>query len=39
VVSDEGRKHWAEATIFDGEGHALARGKGLFVEARPAKSV
>jgi uncharacterized protein (TIGR00369 family) len=38
VVRDEGRKHWAEATIFDGEGHALAQGKGLFVEVRPSRT-
>jgi uncharacterized protein (TIGR00369 family) len=39
VVSDEGRKHWAEATVFGSDGHALAQGKGLFVEVRPAKPV
>ncbi|HKD61838.1 MAG TPA: PaaI family thioesterase [Terracidiphilus sp.] len=34
IVRDEGRKHWVEATIFDGDGHSLAHGKGLFVEVR-----
>jgi uncharacterized protein (TIGR00369 family) len=32
VVRSEGRKHWAEARIFDGEDRALAQGKGLFIE-------
>jgi uncharacterized protein (TIGR00369 family) len=36
TVRDEGRKHWVEATIFDGDGHPLAHGKGLFVEVEPA---
>jgi hypothetical protein len=35
VVRDEGHKHWVEATIFDADGHALAHGKGLFIEVRP----
>jgi uncharacterized protein (TIGR00369 family) len=35
IVRDEGRKHWVEATIFDGESNALAHGKGVFVEVRP----
>jgi uncharacterized protein (TIGR00369 family) len=35
VVRDEGRKHWAEATIFGTDGHLLAHGKGLFIEVRP----
>lgn len=35
IERDEGRKHWVVATIFGGDGHALALGKGLFVEARP----
>ena len=39
VVREEGRKHWAEATIFGSDGHALAQGKGLFIEVRPAKPV
>ncbi len=34
VVRSEGRKHWAEASILDGEGTALAQGKGLFIEVR-----
>jgi uncharacterized protein (TIGR00369 family) len=34
VVRSEGRKHWAESTLFDGEGAALALGKGLFVEVK-----
>ena len=37
IQRDEGRKHWAEATIFGADGRALAHGKGLFVEARPEK--
>ncbi len=32
VVRSEGRKHWAEAQIFDSEGKPLAHGKGLFIE-------
>jgi uncharacterized protein (TIGR00369 family) len=32
VLRSEGRKHWAEAHIFDSEGTSLAQGKGLFVE-------
>jgi uncharacterized protein (TIGR00369 family) len=35
VVRSEGRKHWAEAHILDGEGKPLARAKGLFVEVQP----
>jgi acyl-coenzyme A thioesterase PaaI-like protein len=35
IVRDEGRKHWVEATIFGADGHALAQGGGLFIEARP----
>lgn len=35
IERDEGRKHWVVATIFGDDGHALALGKGLFVEARP----
>lgn len=35
IVRDEGRKHWVEAGIFDGDGHTLAHGSGLFIEARP----
>ena len=38
IVRDEGRKHWVEATIFDDAGHALAQGKGLFIEVRPTKT-
>jgi uncharacterized protein (TIGR00369 family) len=34
IVRSEGRKHWAEAQIFDSEEIALARGKGLFVEVK-----
>jgi uncharacterized protein (TIGR00369 family) len=38
VTSQEGRKNWAEATILNGKGVELARGKGLFIQliARPA---
>ena len=32
VVRDEGRKHWAEARIFDAGDVVLAQGKGLFIE-------
>jgi len=32
VVRSEGRKHWAEAQIFDSQGKPLAHGKGLFIE-------
>jgi len=32
VVRSEGRKHWAEASILNSEGTALAQAKGLFVE-------
>jgi uncharacterized protein (TIGR00369 family) len=38
ITRDEGRKHWAEATIFGGDGHALAHGRGLFIEVRPTTS-
>lgn len=38
VVRSEGRKHWAEAKIFDAEGALLAEAKGLFVEVRPGAS-
>lgn len=34
IVRSEGRKHWAEAQIFDREEAALAHGKGLFVEVK-----
>jgi uncharacterized protein (TIGR00369 family) len=32
VVRSEGRKHWAEASVLNNEGTALAQAKGLFVE-------
>ena len=35
VYHHEGRKHWAEANIFDERGTVLAHGKGLFIEVRP----
>lgn len=35
IVRSEGRKHWVEAHVLDGEGKSLAHGKGLFVEVRP----
>ena len=35
VVRSEGRKHFAEAHIFDIDGKLLAEAKGLFVEVRP----
>ncbi|HWG19153.1 MAG TPA: PaaI family thioesterase [Terracidiphilus sp.] len=36
VTRNEGRKHWTEAAILNGEGKVLAHGKGLFIEVRPA---
>ena len=38
VYHHEGRKHWAEASIFDQAGAVLAHSKGLFVEVRPRHS-
>ncbi len=35
VVRGEGRKHWAEAKIFNAAGKDLAHGKGLFIEVKP----
>jgi uncharacterized protein (TIGR00369 family) len=35
VYHHEGRKHWAEADILNGEGKVLAHSKGLFIEVRP----
>jgi uncharacterized protein (TIGR00369 family) len=32
VVRSDGRKHWAESAILDGEGKTLAAAKGLFLE-------
>lgn len=32
VVRDERHKHFAEASILNGEGRVLAQGKGLFIE-------
>ena len=37
IERSEGRKHWVEATIFDGDANALAHGKGVFVEVRAPK--
>jgi uncharacterized protein (TIGR00369 family) len=34
VTRNEGRKHWAEASIENREGKVLAQGKGLFIEVR-----
>jgi len=34
LIRSEGRKHWSEARIIDARGHALAEGKGLFIEVR-----
>ena len=36
VVRSDGRKHWVEARILDGDGTALAQAKGLFVEVKRA---
>jgi uncharacterized protein (TIGR00369 family) len=35
IARDEGRKHWAEASLIDAKGTTLAQGKGLFIEVRP----
>lgn len=35
LVRSEGRKHWTEAHILDGDGRTLAEGSGLFIEVRP----
>jgi uncharacterized protein (TIGR00369 family) len=35
LVRSEGRKHWLEARVMNGEGTTLAEGKGLFIEVRP----
>ena len=35
IVRSEGRKHWAEASIFNEAGKELAKAKGLFVEVKP----
>jgi uncharacterized protein (TIGR00369 family) len=35
VTRSEGRKHWAEAHILDGDGKVLAQGKGFFVAVTP----
>ena len=32
LVRSEGRKHWAEARIFNERGRVLAEAKGLFIE-------
>jgi uncharacterized protein (TIGR00369 family) len=34
VTHHEGRKHWVQARILNGEGTELAKGKGLFIELR-----
>ena len=36
IVRDEGKKHFVEATIFAADSTALAHGKGVFIEVRPA---
>lgn len=38
LTHSEGRKHWVEAKILDGNGQMLAHGKGLFVEVRPRRT-
>ena len=35
IVGNEGRKYWAEATIFDERRARLAHGAGLFIEVKP----
>ena len=32
LMRSEGRKHWVEARILNGEGTMLAEGKGLFID-------
>jgi uncharacterized protein (TIGR00369 family) len=34
LVRSEGRKHWMEARILDGEQAVLARASGIFIEPR-----
>lgn len=35
VYHHEGRKHWADADIFDERGRVLAHSKGLFIGVHP----
>jgi uncharacterized protein (TIGR00369 family) len=35
IYRNEGRKHFAEASILDARGSVLAHAKGLFIEVRP----
>ena len=37
VTRGEGRKHWTEAKLLDGDGAVLAQGKGLFIEVQARK--
>lgn len=39
ILHEVGRKHWAEAKILNEAGEELARGRGLFVEARAPESL
>ncbi len=34
LLRSEGRKHWTEARLIDGNGKILAEGKGLFIAVR-----
>jgi uncharacterized protein (TIGR00369 family) len=36
VVRSQGRRHWAEAIIFDAKSVVLAQAKGLFIAHQPA---
>jgi len=35
LVRSEGRKHFAEARVFDARGRLLAAAKGMFLEVKP----
>ncbi len=35
ALQSDGRKHWTEARVLNGEGTVLAKSKGLFIEVRP----
>ena len=37
ITRNDGRKHWADARILDGDGAVLAHAKGLFIEMRREK--
>lgn len=37
ILRDEGRKHFADATISDEKSTVLAYGKGVFIQVRPTR--